>query len=414
MVWPLDVLLALACLGAFLVGIVLPLSFFRARRRNCPNHVLFHSHEGFHVAPTRLRCYQFARRLQETHPAYRCDVLAYWDHIFKFPGLPDRHPFKVELAAAIIRSFFRMWTHRIGLVIDQRPNYHTWATVLYRLASGATVWLDIDDWIFEHYAYLPPLRIRWLLPIFCHLADGCIVASTPIQKLIERYFPAPLLIPTFVDERLFTDRSFPSESAVIRFAWIGTVFDEDSLTNVRFVLQSFQAALPQIHHPVVLECLIGYNPLGTIGRDQMQEMLAAQFPTLPVRIGDWIQPDAVPAYLGTIHVGLYALVNPNDFQRSKSPTKLFEYMAAGRPVIATAVGEAPCFIRHGLDGFVAHSADEFRDAIIRFANDPGAIAAMGVQARQRIEAEFNLGRVAELLNANLLNRTGIPSPTTGR
>ncbi len=55
-----------------------------------------------------------------------------------------------------------------------------------------------------------------------------------------------------------------------------------------------------------------------------------------VRVEEPIPYEAIPAMLGTAHIGVTSLPSPDDIKyEASSPLKLFEYMAAGLPVLAT-------------------------------------------------------------------------------
>jgi glycosyltransferase involved in cell wall biosynthesis len=73
---------------------------------------------------------------------------------------------------------------------------------------------------------------------------------------------------------------------------------------------------------------------------------------------------------------------------------LLEYMAAGRSVIATAVGANSQLIRHGKDGLIVPPGDEaaFVEAIGQMLENPLRAAGFGASARKRVEAEY--GRTA--------------------
>jgi glycosyltransferase involved in cell wall biosynthesis len=70
---------------------------------------------------------------------------------------------------------------------------------------------------------------------------------------------------------------------------------------------------------------------------------------------------------------------------------LLEYMAAGRAVIATAVGANPELIRHGKDGLIVPSSDESSlvEAIGQLLANPVRAAGFGASARKRVEAEYS-------------------------
>jgi glycosyltransferase involved in cell wall biosynthesis len=70
---------------------------------------------------------------------------------------------------------------------------------------------------------------------------------------------------------------------------------------------------------------------------------------------------------------------------------LLEYMAAGRAVIATAVGSNPELVRHGKDGLIVPPGDESAlvEAIGNLLENPLRAAGFGASARKRVEAEYS-------------------------
>lgn len=81
------------------------------------------------------------------------------------------------------------------------------------------------------------------------------------------------------------------------------------------------------------------------------------------------------------------------------PLTVLEAMAAGRPVIASAVLSIPEVIEHGRNGFL-HDADDvdgFFESIDRLRDDELAREAIGRRARETIEREYRPDAVAEQL-----------------
>jgi glycosyltransferase involved in cell wall biosynthesis len=70
---------------------------------------------------------------------------------------------------------------------------------------------------------------------------------------------------------------------------------------------------------------------------------------------------------------------------------LLEYMAAGRPIVATAVGENVRLIEHGVNGLLVPPGDATRlaTAIGRLLSDPPLAMRMGAAARQRVEEHYS-------------------------
>ncbi|HVK13166.1 MAG TPA: glycosyltransferase [Gemmataceae bacterium] len=92
----------------------------------------------------------------------------------------------------------------------------------------------------------------------------------------------------------------------------------------------------------------------------------------------------VPAFLAGLDVAVLC-------SRSESMSNaLLEYMAAGRPVVATDVGASARIVRHGREGWVIPPGDvtELAAAIERYVRNPELARAHGRAGRSRAEAEY--------------------------
>jgi L-malate glycosyltransferase len=76
---------------------------------------------------------------------------------------------------------------------------------------------------------------------------------------------------------------------------------------------------------------------------------------------------------------------------------LMEAMAAGLPIVATAVGGNPELVRRGENGLLVPSGDprSLADKLTELLSDEERAAAMGRRGRDRVEAELTLSRMAE-------------------
>jgi len=89
---------------------------------------------------------------------------------------------------------------------------------------------------------------------------------------------------------------------------------------------------------------------------------------------------------------------------------ILEYMAAGRPVVATDVGGAGEAIREGVTGYLVPSGDEETMArkIIDLLREPEKARAMGKMGKQLVEEKFScaaqLQRTEELYSKLLTRR----------
>ncbi len=79
------------------------------------------------------------------------------------------------------------------------------------------------------------------------------------------------------------------------------------------------------------------------------------------------------------------------------PNAVMEEMAAGLPVVGTAVGGIPELIADGETGFVVPSGNPaaLADGLLKLLADPARTRAMGLRGRERIEHQFSLERLRD-------------------
>jgi glycosyltransferase involved in cell wall biosynthesis len=81
------------------------------------------------------------------------------------------------------------------------------------------------------------------------------------------------------------------------------------------------------------------------------------------------------------------------------PMAMLEAMAAGLPVVVTAIGAMPEAVRDGLDGFVVPADDAMALALAldRLAADAARRQAMGLSAAARCESLYGIERMVQAL-----------------
>jgi len=99
-------------------------------------------------------------------------------------------------------------------------------------------------------------------------------------------------------------------------------------------------------------------------------------------------------------VGIMPL-DDTEWERGKCGYKLLQYMAAGRPVVASPVGVNPDIVEPGVTGLLARTPEEWRTALTRLRDDPGLRARMGAAGRRRVEADYSLDIAEPRLRALL-------------
>lgn len=95
-----------------------------------------------------------------------------------------------------------------------------------------------------------------------------------------------------------------------------------------------------------------------------------------------------------------------------TPVALIEAAAAGRPVVATAVGGVPSVVRDGVSGYLVPPGDPaaVADRLRRLLADPALRASMGAAGRAHVSSRFGAARMiadTEALYDDLLSRRSV-------
>lgn len=107
-----------------------------------------------------------------------------------------------------------------------------------------------------------------------------------------------------------------------------------------------------------------------------------------------VDPAAIPALLARMDIAVAPYPDLADFYFS--PLKVMEYMAAGRTVVASRIGDIDGLVRHGETGLLCAPGDAIAlaDALAILISDPQQRSCLGRAARQHALAELGWDAVA--------------------
>lgn len=105
-----------------------------------------------------------------------------------------------------------------------------------------------------------------------------------------------------------------------------------------------------------------------------------------------------------------AILKPLEEYKTTYPNKVFDYMAAGRPVVLAIDGVIREVVEAAGCGIFVAPGDPkaMADAIRRLAADPAAARNMGLRGRQYVELHFNREDLADKLLEVLRTTAGLP------
>jgi glycosyltransferase involved in cell wall biosynthesis len=120
----------------------------------------------------------------------------------------------------------------------------------------------------------------------------------------------------------------------------------------------------------------------TVGAEKNYLIQGVNHTNMPWESG--IESEALPG----IDIGIMPLPD-EDYARAKGGYKLYLYMAAGIPCIASPVGVNSSIINHGNNGLLASSENEWTEALKTLLKDSGLRNRMGKAGRMQAEELYD-------------------------
>jgi glycosyltransferase involved in cell wall biosynthesis/tRNA A-37 threonylcarbamoyl transferase component Bud32 len=135
-----------------------------------------------------------------------------------------------------------------------------------------------------------------------------------------------------------------------------------------------------------------------------------------VRLLGALPQHEVARLMGEADIFVFPSIIAVDGQMDGIPLSLMEAMAAGKPVVGSAISGIPELVKHEINGLLVDAAypQRLEAAVRRLIEDPALRARLGDAGRQTVRQQFDIRRTTAALVA-LLDRTmeaNQPNPTT--
>jgi glycosyltransferase involved in cell wall biosynthesis len=198
------------------------------------------------------------------------------------------------------------------------------------------------------------------------------------------------VVPNGVNAARFAREKRPvvsaAEKPVFTVGFVGTLKPWHGLDVLMEAFACFRALVPRSQLLIV-----GQGP----EMESLQQRAAALGIEESVRFTGAVAPDMVPEMLGLMDVAVAPYPEVPDFYFS--PLKVYEYMAAGLPVVASRIGQLTELIVDGYDGVLCPPGDAAKlcDALFYLHGDPGLRDQMGQAARTKVRAHHTWESVAQ-------------------
>jgi glycosyltransferase involved in cell wall biosynthesis len=260
-----------------------------------------------------------------------------------------------------------------------------WLPAFFEIArlEGLPYVVDYDDAWFHRY------QNHWLRPMLGRKIDAVmrlahtVVAGNDFLARHARQAGARHveIVPTAVDlDRYPAAPGAAPSGGPLTVGWIGIPLNAHYLAMIAPALRAAADTQP-----------ISLHAVGAPIPSEFDGLCATSFP--------WSE-DSEISRIAQFDIGVMPL-HDTPWERGKCAYKLVQVMAAGKPVIASPVGANRQVVRHGVNGFLAESTEDWTEALRKLA-DPALRQRMGIEARRTVEQQYSTAivgpRLVEILN----------------
>lgn len=229
---------------------------------------------------------------------------------------------------------------------------------------------DFDDAIYlvdtsAANAWARALKSPSKTAALCRLARQVTVGNPNLADFARTHTARVSVIPTTIDTDLYRLPTRPPNPRPV-VGWTG------SLTTLRY-LEALAPTLVRLRQRCDFELRVIGGELRVAG--------------LEVTCLPW-RPATEVADLGPLDVGLMPLAD-DPWSRGKCGLKALQYMALGIPPVVSPVGVNSAIVRHGHNGFLAATEEEWIACLTELLRDTALRQRLGRAARQTVEQQYS-------------------------
>jgi glycosyltransferase involved in cell wall biosynthesis len=198
--------------------------------------------------------------------------------------------------------------------------------------------------------------------------DFVIVGNQFLKSEVLAFHPNVEVIPTSIDLSHYSLKEGIHQEGPITIGWLGS---SSTLKYLKSLLPAFEKLYQEYpHFQIKMVC------------DQFLE--SDHVPMIKKR---WSSEEE-ESDLKSFDIGVMPL-SDDLWSRGKCGLKLLQYYGVGLPAVCTPVGVNRDIVEHGVNGFWAHTPEEWTTYLKRLMEEEALRKEMGFKGRKKVEAGYS-------------------------
>ncbi len=206
--------------------------------------------------------------------------------------------------------------------------------------------------------------------------DHVIAGNTFLGEQARRYTNHVTVIPTAIDLKKYTTKSYAKKKKKITIGWIGSSSTLPYLENIKGVFEKLGKRYNHIELKVICDSFFDGEKI-------------------PVIKKVWSEKEEI-ADLKSLDIGVMPLTD-DLWSRGKCGLKILQYCGVGIPVVCTPVGVNRDIVQDGINGFWAMTDEEWVEKLSLLIENPVLRQEMGLRGRGVVRESYSIQACAPRL-----------------
>ncbi|MDZ7951134.1 glycosyltransferase family 4 protein [Nostoc sp. DedQUE09] len=330
----------------------------------------------------------FATRIGGELPADLANV------VHQLPVIPKLERAVREQVALGMNPDLRLNLERFGPFdfIYERYSLWSYSAMEYAQAMGIPGLLEVNSPLIteqaQHRGLIDRQSAEEVANRVFSAATTLIAVSDVLKTYLMNYVDSSKVhvIPNGVNPHRFSILRPVTQPETFTVGFVGTLKPWHGLP---ILTEAFSLLHQRVPNAKLL--IVGDGP----ERENLQMELAARGLDAHTQFTGAVNPDEVPQFLAAMDVAVAPYAAQSDFYFS--PLKVYEYMAAGLPVVVSRIGQLADLIDSGVNGILCPPGDAIAlaEALEKLWRSPTLRHTLGQAARQTVIAHHTWDAIAQ-------------------
>lgn len=249
------------------------------------------------------------------------------------------------------------------------------------------IFMEIDDYIFNLPGYniasenfKPDGNLEWITRKQMEVSDGLIVSTPALKEMYKSFNKNIFVVPNGLDLKQWAKVKIPPKKTdKIRIGFAGSQNHVGDIRLIKSVITNILDKYPNVEFYFWGACPEFFQGKKNIILDE-----------------EWVPVDRFPQKLADCRFDIaLAPLKDNNFNRAKSNLRILENSILGVPVVASPLDDYKRTIKHGENGFLCNSDDEWIAVLSALIEDQKLRKEIGKNAKKFVQLNYNIADIAK-------------------